>query len=332
MLQWLRRWFAPAAPPVVRAAMRTAARTPAPASRRAPVDADGVLASLGVVPELAHQPGLVMQLESKITEIATSGQLVIPPFPSAAAHILELVEKPDLDLNELVRALHWEPAMVTELIALARSSAVRAEGVDNLRSAVLALGLQEVASLATTVSARGLFEPSSKSKYDLFPDLWQRAHRETLIVAFVAGWLAQERRLPRYDRVFLRGVLVGTGRAIALDVVARLILEGELPWELPPPVIAAAVDGAWRTVGHAAIAHWKLPPALTEVVDPAKHGERAIIDLVAGITEIRRVPALDRAEHVAGVARLLGLDAPWLGVVATEIDATTARLAAILAA
>lgn len=327
MLRWLLRWFARAPTPAAPAARRVAPVAAAPPP--APFDADLVLSSLGVVPEPADQPGVVMQLENKITEIATSGRQPIPPFPSAAAHILELVEQPDLDLNELVRTLHWEPAMATELLSLASSPAVGAGRFDDLRSAVMALGIQEVATLATTVSARGLFEPSSKSKYDLFPDLWRWAHRETLVVAFVAGWLANARHLPRPDRVFLRAVLVGTGRALALDVVAQQILDGELPWELPPHLIETALDGVWRIVGHAAFAQWQLPPSLTEVMEPTKHDERAIVDLVAAVVEIRRIPARDRAEHVADVARVLGLDASWIHVMANEIDATTERLAAM---
>lgn len=330
MLRWLLRRFARAPSARAPAASTSASpRIPRAVAAAPPLDAELVLSSLGVEHEPDHEPALVMQVENKISEVATAGLLAIPPFPSAAAHILELVEKPDLDLNGFVRVLHWEPAMVTELMSLANSAAVRVGSLDDLRGAVMALGLQEVATLAATVSARGLFEPSSQAKYDVFPELWQCAHRETLVVAFVAGWLAQERRIPRHDRVFLRAVLVGTGRAIALDVVAQLILDGELPWELPHRVIETAVDGTWRTVAHAAIAQWQLPPSLTQAVDPTKHGERAIVDLVAALVEIRRAPARDRAGYVADVARVLGLDAFWIHVLANELDSATDRVASI---
>jgi HD-like signal output (HDOD) protein len=273
----------------------------------------------------------VAALEARILDGVAAGGFGIPPFPSAAARVLELVQRPQLDLNELVRILHWEPAVVAEILVVANSAFHKRDAaVDDLRTAILSLGVQHVGAIATGVSARSLFEIDSRAEFDLFPDLWMGAYRETLVVAFAASWLAQGQRVPRYDRVFLRAVLTGTGRTIALRALAAQLLDGRLPEMPPAPVIAAAIDRVHERVAAVAIAGWALPPTITQSLDPSNQAERDIVALVSSLFELRRSPRQAIADRTRELARAVGLDDGWLRVTVRECQETYQRVAATI--
>ncbi|HEY0994049.1 MAG TPA: HDOD domain-containing protein, partial [Kofleriaceae bacterium] len=180
-----------------KAAATPAARAAAPAAEaaaaRPALTTEDVVATVGGTAQRTPDPEVVKILEQCIlTELATSS-FAIPPFPSSATRVLELVEKADLDLNELVRALHWEPAIVAQIVRVASSVAVKRGGFDDLRGALLALGVAEVGSIAAAVAAGSLYEVGSRAEFELFPELWRGVHRDALVVAFTASWLAQAR-------------------------------------------------------------------------------------------------------------------------------------------
>jgi hypothetical protein len=336
MLGWLRSLFgrrpkhvAPPRGPAVRAA--APAPAPAPAPPVAQLTTEDVVAAIGGLVGRTPDPDVVATLEQHIlTELARS-ELVIPPFPSSVARVLELVARPDLDLNELVRVLHWEPSVVAEIVRVANSVAVRRGSFDDLRGALLALGMSEVGSIAAGVSARSLYQVGSRAELELFPERWLEVHRDALVVAFTSSWLAQARNLPRYDRVFLRSIIAGTAPMLALRALAVPLLDGRCA-KPPAEEISAAVDAAREPAYALAIERWSLPPAVASVIDPASQTERTIVALTSSVVELRRHPySAATAIAIRDHACALGLDAGWLKVLTQECDQATARVTEILA-
>lgn len=349
MIGWLTRWIR--RPPRARAVI-VAGRQPAGPPARTPRGTAATLAALALPTGPAALPpddqsliamldlpiatgpdrAEVSEVEARIRGMVYDGKLEVPSFPAAAARVLEMVERTDLDINELVRVLHWDPAVVAEIVVTA-NSALFAGGapLDDLRSAVVMLGLQQVGSIAAAVSARALFEDQARAEYDLFPTLWQAAHTESLVVAFTSSWLAQALRQPRYDRVFLRAVIGGVGRTLALRALARQLLDGRCEQMPSLPVIAAAVDTMHREAAAMAIAGWSLPASVTRAVDPSNEIERSIVDLVATLVELRRDPThVEAAARARAHAQRLGLDASWLRVILRECSESAARVAELV--
>ena len=323
MLQWLRSKLRRRAPEAV-----VAAPVPVPVVEKQ----DDVLAALlSVAAEPEADDQVMLQLGVVIREEMRRGSLQIPPLPSSAARLLELVHKPDVDLNQLVAALHWEPALVARVLAVANTAAFRGpsgKAYDDLRGAIIAMGLRMVGEIAAGVAARTMFQVESRMEYDLFPALWQAAHRETMIVAFGASAVAHARNLPRPDRVFLRALLAGAGRTLALRALAGPLIEGNCPRPTDEQ-ISAAVDFSYRAVGELAVAHGTLPGGLIE----ADASELAAVDLVAAIVELRRTPG--RAAVVARAKQgveALGLQPAWLKVILRECDDAEKRVSAMIGA
>jgi HDOD domain len=331
MLAWFRSLFAPRRAAVHAPSRATPRAAPVAAPVEAPLTVEDTLAAIGGVAGSIPDPALVADLAERILAELASSDLAIPPFPSSAGRVLELVAQPALDLNELVRVLHWEPSVVAEIVRVANSCAYGRDGFDDLRGALIALGMTEVGSIAASVAARSLFEVGSRAELALFPERWHDVHRDALVVAFTASWLAQARNLPRYDRVFLRSVIAGTAPMLALRALAVQLLDGRCP-RPAAEAISAAVDAVRAQAYDMAIVRWALPPSVASVVDPASQTERQIVELVTSIVELRRHPervavAVAACEH----ARALGLDARWLRVLVAECDTATERVTAILA-
>lgn len=330
MLAWFRSLFAPrrvAVPPP----SRPAPRRPVGESLQAPLTIEDTLAAVGGVAGRVPDADTVAMLAERIVAELASSELAIPPFPSSAGRVLELVAQPALDLNELVRVLHWEPAVVAEIVRVANSVAFGRDGFDDLRGALIALGMAEVGSIAASVAARSLFEVGSRAELELFPERWHDVHRDALVVAFTASWLAQARNVPRYDRVFLRSVIAGTAPMLALRALAVQLLDGRCA-RPGGEEISAAVDAVRAQAYDMAIARWALPPSVASVVDPASHTERQVVELVTAVVELRRHPhRASAAIAICDHARALGLDAKWLRVLVAECDTATERVTAILA-
>ncbi len=289
-----------------------------------------MLAIVAAPPVDVPEPGAVAACEQRMRDELTSAAFDLPPFPGAAARVLELTERPQLDLNELVSALHWEPAVVAHVLAMASSVQYRGAPIDDLRTAVLQLGLAEVGAIAAAVASRSLYEAASHAEYDLFPEQWLAARRETLAVGFTAGWLAQARHVSRHDRVFLRAVFGGAGRAVALRALATQVISNG--YALPAPsVIARAVDGVHREARDLMFERWALPPTVVRVLDPSNHIEVGIVELVAGLAELRRAPfGRDALLQVRAHSTRLGIEGGWLKTVLRELDEANGRVNALL--
>jgi hypothetical protein len=324
MLQWLRSLFARKQP-------QPAVATIAPAPTVQEVQEDALSAMLAIaiddVPELPE----VVAVEAAIRTEIESGQLAIPPMPSGAARMLELVGRSDLDLNALVAAMHWEPAVVARVLAVANSAVYRGAAPvrDDLRGAMIALGLRMVGEIAAGIASRSLFQVESRSEYDLFPELWQAAHRETMVVAFGASALAHNHHLPRPDRVFLRAVLAGAARTMALRALASQLVDGRLSERPSVEAIGAAVDGMHREVAAMAAARGILP-ALN---DNASAAETAAVDLVASLVELRRAPGrVATTRRAREQIHTLRIQPGQLRVILRECDEAEHRVTAMLAA
>lgn len=336
MLRWLRSLFGKIPKPV-RAAPTAPAPVPTPALREAAPDeatdeltTEAIVAMVSGPFDRTPDPEVVASLAERIVAELSTSTFTIPPFPSSVSRVLELIEQPDLDLNKLVHALHWEPSVVAQIVSVANSAAFRRGTCDDLRGALLALGLAEVGSIAAGVSAQSFYEVGSKAELDLYPELWGAVHRDALVIAFTASWLAQARHVPRYDRVFLRSVIAGMAPMLGLRALGAQLLDGRCPKHRTEE-ISAAVDSVRDQTYAIAIERWALPPAVASVVDPASQTERVVVELTTALLELRRHPyRVSAALAIRDHARTLGLDVKWLKVLVGECDSATERVIATL--
>jgi len=180
--------------------------------------------------------------------------------------IVELVQRPDVNIDEICRVISSDPALTTKILRTANSSLyARPKKATRVRDAVMVLGFRNVKTLAlgfTVVSSiRGKRGPGFDSN-----GFWQRS----LLAAAGAQAIAREVRMPSNDEAFLGGLLHGIGVLALLQALGTQYVG-----------LIEAAGGSYRRLlaceaeqlgfdhtqlGGELLSSWKLPDALSAAV------------------------------------------------------------------
>lgn len=190
----------------------------------------------------------------------------LPSLPPVAMSIVELVQRPDVNIDEITRVISSDPALTTKILRTANSSLyARRKNATRVRDAVMVLGFRNVKTLAlgfTLVSGiRGKRGDSFDSN-----GFWQRS----LLAASGAQAIAREARLREAEDAFLGGLIHGIGVLALLQAVGEEYL-----------AMVQAAAGSFRrllaleaeqygldhtVVGGELLSSWRLPDALAAAV------------------------------------------------------------------
>ncbi|HTE49272.1 MAG TPA: HDOD domain-containing protein [Kofleriaceae bacterium] len=341
MVDWLRRLFRrmrpPALVPPARVAVKTVKAGPAPAS---PSEPAGAHVEPGAEPAAVFS--LILPAERIDAAVAALRAHVAshPPrlgaFPGTAARILQVFKEVDPDYNRVVHELQQDAAVVTKLLNVANSAFFGGgPEVNDIRGAILRIGMRDVAQIAIGVAGHSLFEPSSRSAFSLMPHKWNELFHTSMSAAFAASWLSQVARVGRSDHAFLSGLLHDVGQPMALRALADLVIEGALERD----VLDAAgeiIDRVHIELGRSVTTTDGLPEYLcaaaslhhdAEVPVGPEHAELHLVRIIDGIAAQRRGPmtpaqkdALDRS------AAALSLDPRWTRIAVTEYETLAAQV------
>jgi len=188
----------------------------------------------------------------------------LPSPPGIAIRILELGRDPNVDLTALVRLLTKDQALVSRLLRASNSALYgQRRRSDNLRQAVVVIGLNATMTLALTFSLGDVLNGGANTERGI-----KRYWRRALISATAGRLLSEMQNLPEHDETFLAALLQDIG-VLALDTA--------LPDEYRP-ILAQATDhdgllqlereqlgsdhgeaGSWL------MKHWKLPDRIASV-------------------------------------------------------------------
>lgn len=111
----------------------------------------------------------------------------LPPFPSVALRLLQLVKCPESAIEDVVEVMKSDVSLAAEVLRRANSAFYGLRGtVDSLQRGVTLLGVDEIKKIATAIAVGGYFWHSK-------PDirrLWRQAIARALTaerIAFVTG-------------------------------------------------------------------------------------------------------------------------------------------------
>lgn len=164
-------------------------------------------------------------------------RLRVPVFPATVSRVIELVEAVNVDLAELADVVSQDPGLAARVIGVANSSYFRgATDVENVRDALMRMGIREARTIIIVVSLRSVVLRSIGQGSDA-TSLW----RHSLLTAAVAQEVSAER--PPWEQVgFLAGVLHDLGRLILHAYFADLEAAGKLKEESGEPAAARTMD------------------------------------------------------------------------------------------
>jgi HD-like signal output (HDOD) protein len=221
-------------------------------------------------------------------------------FPALAVQIIDLLNDPDLELNTLLKAISPDPAIAAHILRVANSALYsRGTEVQDMRLAVMRIGLRGVGEIAAGVAGRSLYDVAMRVEYELFGDRWNRLFLDTMAVAFGASQFAFEQQVGRPDRAFQAGMFVDIGKSVALRSLAALTLAGEVPADLPAREVDQLLERVHVEVGCVLHRIWSLPVHQAdicrdhhhpEIPDDPEHMDLHILRLVSGIHRLVRDP------------------------------------------
>ena len=139
----------------------------------------------------------------------------LPPFPAAAARLIQLSASGDADLRAMQPVLASDPALAADVIRLANSPlfAIRNE-VRSIEHAVVLLGLERIRALATAIALRRYYTGYGDTA------AYRKCLEHSLACAVVSEELAESYSVSRAD-AYTAGLLHDIGRVGLLKAYAR---------------------------------------------------------------------------------------------------------------
>jgi len=154
----------------------------------------------------------------------------LPAMPSVAVRLVDLLNRHDVELEEVEHVISQDQAIATRLIQAANSVLYRgAMPAETVARAAMRLGLRETAQVAMAAAYRTLYDPRDRVELETHPDLWGACWQDSLVCAFGGRLVARELKLGEPERVFLRGMFRHVGNLLVLKMVVRGLVAGQLP-------------------------------------------------------------------------------------------------------
>src|SRR4051812_30024861 len=211
----------------------------------------------------------------------------LPSLPSIAMQVLDLAQKPEVDIAEIARIICKDPALSSKILRTVNSSFYgRSQHVSTISHSLVILGLQSVKTLVLGFS---LVTNLTKSKSKGFKHLayWRRS----IFAATAARTIAAKIGLVQQEEAFLTALLEDIGMLVLDQVLGDQYGEINAKASTHEQLVVAereALNMTHAEVGGILASQWKLPPLLNVPItyhhDPASVDDpalRKLTELVA---------------------------------------------------
>ncbi|HIJ65863.1 MAG TPA: HDOD domain-containing protein [Candidatus Hydrogenedentes bacterium] len=210
----------------------------------------------------------------------------VPEMPIAVTKLIRLLEEPDVDINDIIKAIELDPGLTSNVLRLANSAYFGGpRTIGSLRDAIVRLGTNRVFQLVMASAISPLARPSVKG-YD-FPPGELLSH--SIATAICTEQLAEVLGLKTPGHAFTAALLHDLGKIVLgtfIEVDARpisaLASERNVSFEVAEKEVLG-IDHA--EVGEMLLDSWNLPHEITAVArwhhEPGEYdGDRLTVDMV----------------------------------------------------
>jgi len=210
----------------------------------------------------------------------------MPTLPVTLIPLLRYLEQPleQVDVRQVVDLISQDKSLTAQCLQMANSPLFgRWQNVDNIKSAVVSLGLQRMRDIAVSCSMLTLVPSANKVDPVVF---WEHS----LGCALVCRQFARKIKYADPDKAYLGGLLHDIGIVAHLWVVPeefQEVLQAAQAQHIPLHVAECNLLGVTHCqTGKTVAEKWHLPPDLTAVVECHHELEKATAhrDLVAVVT------------------------------------------------
>jgi HD-like signal output (HDOD) protein len=185
-----------------------------------------------------------------------SGRLEIPPLPRTALELSRVVSAQDARIEHIVRLVERDVQLAGRVLRLASSAAFGRERVNELRRAIVRVGMSGVRNIALSVAVAKAFRAGPLEPY------LKLESRHAYVTACGSAWLAQ-RLGGDPQHAFLCGLMHDVGCPALLAMLAK---RGQSqPALLHVDVVMSLLHQLHADVGSAVLNHWGLAQSVRDV-------------------------------------------------------------------
>jgi putative nucleotidyltransferase with HDIG domain len=203
----------------------------------------------------------------------------LPPFPRNLTALTELLDETDVDVDQVVALIQYDPALTALVMRLCNSAYFGATSpVSDLREATTRLGFNQIFQVVASLSTAGLLRPQQKGYGIEAGALW----RHSVTAAVIGKCIALEQD-DNPSLVFTACLLHDIGKIVLsgkLEALYDKVLAETKLCQSPMLVVEQNLLGFDHAeVGGRLLEHWRFSPQLAEAVrrhhDPGAAGEHA---------------------------------------------------------
>jgi diguanylate cyclase (GGDEF)-like protein len=266
----------------------------------------------------------------KNLEARLKAHVNFPSPPGVAQQIILVANDPDAELAAVAEIVSRDPGLTVKILKIANSPLyARRRKSDNLRQALMVLGLRATTTLALSFSIAPMFRRNAATGLD-YARCWRRA----LMSAIAAQTFGELVGLHRPEDLFLAGLMQDVAM-LALDRT-KADFYSELASDAPHADICLyeqeRLGADHAAVGEMLLRHWHLPAFLCEAIAASHAADTTDRSSESGLfircvalggavadcsLNAKRGPGLLQLESRAG--ELLGLDGPRVGEAMTTV-------------
>ena len=118
---------------------------------------------------------IIEQVRSALISAIDQDQLSLPTLPEVALNIRETAQDPDVTVAALCKEIEFDAGLTARIIKVANSPLFRGnKTIENLRMAVVRLGISYSSNLATGLAMQQMFQATTDRIDQLLRETWSR--------------------------------------------------------------------------------------------------------------------------------------------------------------
>ena len=211
---------------------------------------------------------IIEQIRGEILDAIENDKLVLPTLPEVALQVRETASDPNVDIKKLGNVITNDAALTARIIKVANSPLLRARNpIEDLNMAVMRLGIEYTANLATGLAMEQMFQATSDVVDKYMRDVWQRSTE----VAGISHVLCRHYTNLKADQATLAGLVhkIGVLPILTYAEDNRKLLKNI-------PLLDIIIDEIHPQIGRKILQKWDFPEALQMVPEQHMHFDRVV--------------------------------------------------------
>lgn len=205
-----------------------------------------------------------MSVSLELKHALTEQPIDLPVFHPVALNIILLNSDPYSDIEDIIREINEDQALVAQVLRMANSSAymglVKAK---TIKEAVIRLGARQITSLAMAASQVSLHSSSNANINGLMQGLWQHS----LACALGSWWLARHTgHQSIVEYAYLAGLLHDIGKLYLLKAMENISKDNNNHFAFERGTIVEILTEMHVDQGCRIMDHWNIPQIYRSIV------------------------------------------------------------------